>query len=167
MGRMEPHPPGARRHQDEAQQQAEVWAERLPALMRADLAVWEARLSVWLTRPPQPGVLPPADLLLLGNRRRIEAHPQGRLLYDPDAEAAPEVTPPDLGAVELFEFQPGRAAEAIAAYRRLADSPHLAMRAGALLRMGRINRNQGTTIRHSGLRATGRDGRRTGGRRSG
>ncbi|MBK7931234.1 MAG: HAMP domain-containing histidine kinase [Bryobacterales bacterium] len=65
------------------------------------------------------------------------------MLYDPAAEAAPEVTPRDLGAVELFEFQPGRAAEAIAAYRRLADSPHLAMRAGALLRMGRINRNQG------------------------
>ncbi|MBN8730454.1 MAG: hypothetical protein J0L64_07945 [Acidobacteria bacterium] len=127
----------------EAQQRAEAWAERLPALMRADLAAWETRLSGWLARPPQPSALPPADLLLLGDGIRIEAHPHGRLLYDPAAKAALEVTPPDLGAAELLEFQPGKAAEAVAAYRRLADSPRLTTRAGALLRLGRIFRNQG------------------------
>ena len=69
--------------------------------------------------------------------------PPGRLLYYP--HAAPEPEAPDSGfrEGEAYEFREGQPLQAIAFYERLAQANDEAVRAGALLRLGRALRKIG------------------------
>jgi signal transduction histidine kinase len=61
-----------------------------------------------------------------------------RLAYDPEPRQLPEASPALFAEAESAEFRAGSAGEAVDVYRRLAESPQPAVRAAALLRLGRI-----------------------------
>jgi signal transduction histidine kinase len=74
----------------------------------------------------------------LGNVRSDPA-----LAYSPQPRPLPEAPARVFSAGEQAEFRAGRAEEAIASYRKLAESPQPAVRAGAWLRLARTYRKLG------------------------
>ncbi|MGO4882763.1 MAG: ATP-binding protein [Bryobacteraceae bacterium] len=69
--------------------------------------------------------------------------PPGRLLYYPQAARAPEASSLDFREGETYEFRDAQPLLAIESYRRLARTNDEAVRAGALLRLGRVLRKSG------------------------
>jgi len=73
----------------------------------------------------------------------LEAYPNGRLLYYPEATPAPEAGASVFAEGEAREFRRHDLAGAARVYRRLAESRDATTRAGALLRLGRTERKAG------------------------
>jgi signal transduction histidine kinase len=73
----------------------------------------------------------------------IEAYPKGRLLYVPTISFGLAEPTEAFEAGEVIEFRAKDYQGAAAAFRRLATSPSAAVRAGALLRLGRTLRKMG------------------------
>ncbi|MGE5358668.1 MAG: ATP-binding protein [Bacteroidales bacterium] len=67
----------------------------------------------------------------------VEPSPAGRVAYLPVVPALPEAEGPAFAKGEALEFRQGDRAAAALAFRELAGSSNLAVRAGALLRLGR------------------------------
>jgi signal transduction histidine kinase len=67
----------------------------------------------------------------------------GPLLYEPAPPPEPEANPNLFADAELIEFAQNQPAAALEEYRRLAGSTNTAIRAGALLREGRVLRSLG------------------------
>lgn len=133
---------GAQRAQDRVEQAA----DRIAATMRGALAEAGERLGTWLNAPP-PDVQPKEGLLLILTGNSMSAAPSDRLLYRPFAPPEPEAPASLFAEGEILEFQEPQPERALEWYRRLADSPagskDIAIRAGALVRMGRILRRTG------------------------
>jgi signal transduction histidine kinase len=126
-----------------SQERLEEAADRIAATLRGTLAETGDRLRAWASNPPSDSELPPGSLLLLITDNSLAAMPAGRLLYYPSAAAGPEADAAVFGEAEVLEFQlddPGRAAPL---YERLARSRNAAIRAGALMRLGRALRKLG------------------------
>ena len=73
----------------------------------------------------------------------LAALPPARLLYRPFPSSDPEAPASVFTEGEALEFQQGQPAVAVDWYRRLAGSNNVAVRAGALLRLGRVLRKLG------------------------
>jgi signal transduction histidine kinase len=71
--------------------------------------------------------------------------PGSDLLYRNRVEVPPEPPSSIFAEAEVLEFQPGSAATAAEKYRKLASSPDSAIRAAALMRLGRSLRKLGRT----------------------
>ena len=72
-----------------------------------------------------------------------DARAQPALAYAPQPRPLPEAPARIFSAGEQAEFREGRAEDAIAFYRKLAESPRPAVRAGAWLRLARTLRKLG------------------------
>jgi signal transduction histidine kinase len=123
------------------QQKLEQSADRIAATVRGMLAEIGERLGASAIAPPDDGIL------LTIEENRITAMPSGRLLYYPVTTPEPEARPDIFTDAEAAEFQQGRPGDALEIYRRLADSPEAAIRAGALLREARVLRRLGEPSR--------------------
>ena len=66
----------------------------------------------------------------------------GGLLYRPESRTLPGSLPDEFVVAEAFEFQRNDPGAAAAAYRQLALSHHLPVRAAALVRLGALYRKQ-------------------------
>lgn len=75
--------------------------------------------------------------------REVRANPPGRLVYYPFVLSPPDPAADTFLPGEILEFQRGDVQGAIALFRKLAQSPDPAVRAGALLRLGRNLRKAG------------------------
>jgi signal transduction histidine kinase len=112
------------------------------ATLRGTLAETGERVGGWITSPPPPGK-PGDGLLLVMDEAGLAVYPAGRLLYRPVAGHEPEARASLYAEGEALEFlqaQPQRAAEW---YAKLAASPQAPIRAGALVRLGRVLRKLG------------------------
>ena len=129
----------------QAQQRQELLeqeADRIAATLRVSLAETGDRLSAWLAPPPAAGALKDG-VLLIARDHTITAYPAERLLYYPTPSNDPEAPAEIFADAELLEFQEEQLVRAAAAYRVLAESKDAAVRAGALLRLGRVLRKAG------------------------
>jgi signal transduction histidine kinase len=119
-------------------------ADRIAATLHGSLADMGDRLSAWLASPPPPGK-PDDGILLVARDNELTAYPAGRVLYYPTASPQPEAPAEDFAEGETAEFQTHNLAKAAAWYRAKADARDPAIRAGALLRLARVQRNTGHT----------------------
>ncbi|UCD25083.1 MAG: hypothetical protein JSW51_03935, partial [Gemmatimonadota bacterium] len=78
-----------------------------------------------------------AIVLIIG-KAGIAAHPRGRLLYHPATKPEPRTEPSVFAGAETLEFRTRDLTAAAREYRRLAQQPDSQIRAGALLRLARV-----------------------------
>ena len=126
------------------QEQLEQSADRLVALSRGRLAELGQQLSEWMVRLPNDARLD-NGLFLVRDGNNLTPFPPARLLYRPNPRLEPEAPADVFGAAERLEFRGGSHGAAVEAYRALARSPNLPVRAGALMRLARVHKNAGQT----------------------
>jgi nitrogen-specific signal transduction histidine kinase len=123
------------------QERLELAADGVAAALQQSLTDLESYLGFI----PGPNAKePPAGALVLkGTRRAVNVFPTTGLLYYPVIPASEE--PPDAtyAAGEILEFRRNDPAKAAEVFRELARSSNPAVRAGALLRLGRNLRKMG------------------------
>jgi len=110
---------------------------RLSSLASAELPTAASRWA---------GTLDSDGLLVILTPDGVQGFPPGRLLYRPMPEPR-EAPAAVFAAGEVLEFRRRDLAGAAAAYRALATSRDTAVRAGALLRMARVERKAGQSAR--------------------
>ena len=88
--------------------------------------------------------VPEGALRVVVSPGRTHTDPSGRTLWLPAPLPAQEADTPEFAAAEMLEFQ-GAPRQALVGYEELARSPGPSVRAGALLRIGRIYRRGGQT----------------------
>jgi signal transduction histidine kinase len=113
-----------------SQERLEQTADRTVAAMRGILSLPEERL----------GGLGPVFML---TENRIDVLPPARLWYRPVPSTAPEAPGAVFAEGEALEFEQGQPEAAADWYRALSRTRHAAIRAGALLRLGRVLRKLG------------------------
>jgi signal transduction histidine kinase len=123
------------------QERLELAADRMAAALQLSLTDLESYLGF----VPGPGAKEPPDgvMVLQAMKSAVNAYPSGCLLFYPvlpDGEEPPAAT---FFAGETLEFQRNDPAKAAEVFRELARSPDPAVRAGALLRLGRNLRKAG------------------------
>ena len=122
-------------------------ADRVVAAAQRDLNELEDSLA--LNRSAGGRGLPDDALLVVLTGDRVDAYPAGRLLYYPSAadgtagDATADRTTDRFAAGEELEFRQHNYSAAIANYRELLGSRDSTIRAGALLRLGRVARKAG------------------------
>lgn len=126
-----------------ARERLEQAADRITATLRESLAETGERLRAWLASGPTGGEAPAEGVLLLLTDSELSATPANRLLYYPIPSAEPEARAEVFSEAEALEFSLDRPGDAAQSYRRLAEASNGAIRAGALLRLGRVLRNEG------------------------
>ena len=132
-----------------AQERLEQTADRVSASLRGVLADTGDRLSTYLTASPAP--YPTDGLVVVFTESSFTAIPPEKLLYRPFLNTTGESTQAfvDGEALEFLQGEPQRAAEW---YSHLAaGTKDPAVRAGALMRLGRVERRFGH--RDASLRA--------------
>jgi hypothetical protein len=141
------------------QERLDQAADRIAATLRGTLAETGERLGNWAQAPPDGRELQEGLLLVL-TENSLTALPADRLLYDPSTSPDVEASLSVFDAAEASEFQQGQPAKALPMYQQLADSTDVGVRAGALLRLGRVLRkmNRITDSRHRGGSAGGISG---------
>jgi signal transduction histidine kinase len=128
----------AQREQDRREQAA----DRIVATLRGSLAEAGERVGGWITIPPPHGK-PDEGVLLVLDSAGLAVHPSGRLLYRPVSAYEPEARASLFAEGEALEFLQAQPLRAVEWYTRLAASPQPAVRAGALVRLGRVLRKLG------------------------
>jgi signal transduction histidine kinase len=120
-------------------EQLENRAEAIAAGIRGRLAEAGERLAAWLSDPATP--FPPLEnaVLVAIDANTIQTVPRNALPYVPVAPRS-SATPPEFSQIEAIEFGALRNEEAAASYRRLTRDADPHVRAGALLRLGRVLR---------------------------
>ena len=126
-----------------AQERLEQVADQIAANTRGGLAETGERLGVWVITPPTGGK-PEQGVLLILAGDSLTALPANRLLYRPFPSPVPEADPGLFSDGEVLEFQQAQAQKAIEWYRRLAESKNPSVRAGALMRLARVLRKNGS-----------------------
>jgi signal transduction histidine kinase len=125
-----------------AQERLEEAADRAAANLRTALADIGDRLSAWLAAPPAADK-PLDGLLLIFDGDSIQSYPRGRLLFDPSIEPRADADERAFSEGEDFEFLQGQPRKAAEVYAALAESASAQIRAGALMRLGRVWRRLG------------------------
>ena len=122
-------------------------ADRIAALLRANLAETGERLAAAAAASSPAGIKPDADhsVLLVLTRDTLSAYPPGRLLYTPVAENGPEASASAFAEGEAAEIQQQQLDRAAAIFRRLSDTKDRALQAGALMRLARVLRKSDQT----------------------
>jgi two-component system, OmpR family, phosphate regulon sensor histidine kinase PhoR len=125
-----------------AQERLEQAADQVAATLRGTLAETGDRLSAWAATPPGDGK-PEQGLLLILADNTLSAFPPERLLYRPSQSPDPEAPSSVFAEGEALEFLQGKPREAAEWYRELTDSSAATVRAGALMRLARVQRRLG------------------------
>ena len=123
--------------QQRERDQLETGADAMAAGIREKLAEAAERLSGWLARPVSPLPTVDAAVVLGAAAGRIDVMPPGSLPFVP-LRAVSNETHPLLNEAETLEFRSADPNPAIARYRVLIDHPEPHVRAGALMRYGRV-----------------------------
>jgi len=127
----------AQREQERLEHQANLAVQTLERLV----AGAEERLADWTAQPSAP--VPDSEhggLLVAFTPTTVEPSPSSRLLFYPSLPVRPEPPARLFAAGEIAEFQQRDQRRAAAMYRGLARSADPAVRAAALMRLGRTLR---------------------------
>lgn len=120
-----------------AREQLDVAADRAVAVFQRSLSELERQAFA------ADGSLPPDTVAVIADRLSIRSRPAGRLLFVPVVPPSSEVPPAVFSAGEHAEFGKAGLARAADLYRALMRAPSRAVRAGALVRLGRTLRKAG------------------------
>lgn len=122
-----------------ARDRLESTADAMAAGIRGRLAEAGERLSGWLSNPS--GAPPSIDAAVVVTLRRdnVEMNPAGGLPFVPVA-VGPPTAAPEFTALETLEFAANQLTAATDGYRQRSRDRDPAIRAGALLRLGRVLR---------------------------
>jgi signal transduction histidine kinase len=123
------------------QEQLEIAADLTAASLERSLAELEKALA----GPPRDARLPYGSFLILAGATSVELSGIPRLLFYPDSAPVPARLNDALRRAERIEFQQNDPLAAAARYREVAQSKNQAVRAEALLRLGRSLRKAGRT----------------------
>ena len=123
-------------------------ADRVVAVLERALSEVEARLDARNGAEAPPGIT-----LVSVSEGEVITRPKGGLLYYPEPAVLPEAPSAPFVEAERLEFALHDPAGASSIYERMADSPDLAVRSGALARLGRVLRKTGD--RSGAIRAYG------------
>ena len=126
-----------------SRERLEQAADRIAALLRANLAETGERLAAAASSPA--GITPEPDpsLLLVFTQDGLSASPPGRLLYTPVAEHGAEAPDSAFAEGEAAEIRHRQLDKAAGVYRRLSETTDRAIQAGALMRLARVLRQGG------------------------
>jgi signal transduction histidine kinase len=123
-----------------AQERLEQASDRAAAAWSAGLA----ELDAWLPASGGPVTVPPPGVVALTKTDRgIQAWPPERLLYGPGSPPVSRSFEEVFASGERLEFETRDPAGAVATYQLLAKAKQEEVRAGALLRLGRVLRKSG------------------------
>ena len=120
-----------------AREQLEVAADRAVAVCQRSLNELERRAFA------ADGPLPPDTVAVIADRLSVRSRPAGRLVFVPVVAPSSDVPPGVFTAGEQAEFGKAGLANAADIYRALTRAPSRAVRAGALVRLGRTLRKAG------------------------
>jgi len=120
------------------EERLEQAADRITATLRGALAETGERVAA-----PRWDPKGEEGLLLQFGANSLAALPRERLLYWPVAAAQPEAPAAAFAEGERLEFQENDPRKAADFYRHMGGSADAALRAGALLRLGRVYRKAG------------------------
>ena len=128
-----------------SRERLEQAADRVAALLRANLAETGERLAAAAAAPSPVGIKPETDqsLLLVFTQDTLSAYPPGRLLYSPVAEHGAEAPDGAFAEGEAAEIRHQQLDKAAGIYRRLSESKDRALQAGAIMRLARVLRKSG------------------------
>lgn len=115
------------------QEQLEVAADRVVSRLGSGLELLH------------PAPLPPGVVLLVADATTLDVRGGPRLIFQPGTMLPLEAPPPSIVAGEVLEFQKNDPLAAAALFREVARSPEPAVRAAALVRLGRSLRKAGRT----------------------
>ncbi len=121
------------------QERLEVAADRAAAAMERRLAELESIVD----GAPGTARFPNGTILIVARAGNVEVHGNRHLLFYPEFGVPPQVSSDALRAAELVEFQKNDPLTAAAKYRQAARSRDPALRAAALVRLGRSLRKAG------------------------
>ena len=121
------------------QEQLEIAADRAAALLERRLA----ELEKVLADTSGAARLPDGTILIVARARNLELYGGRRLLFYPEFEPPQQVSSDVLRRAELVEFQQNDPLTAAAMFREAARSRDRALRAAALVRLGRSLRKAG------------------------
>jgi signal transduction histidine kinase len=119
-----------------AQQRLEQTADQVSANLRGSLAEMGDRLSASSAKPD-------GGVMLIADGDAVHVYSADRLLFQPAPTPDPEAAADLFAEGESLEFAEGQPSKAVEWYGRLAQSGNSAVRAGALLRLGRVWRTMG------------------------
>jgi signal transduction histidine kinase len=128
----------AQREQDRREQAADT----IVATLRGTLAEAGERVGSWILIPPPKGK-PDEGVMLVLDEFGLSVYPEHRLLFRPTAVHGPEAPTALFAEGEALEFLQAQPQRAVEVYSRLAAAPQAAVRAGALVRLGRVLRRLG------------------------
>ena len=123
--------------QQQIEQRVERGADLIVAALERAISTTEQR------RDSGARDWPPGAVAVTFRQGHLEATPRERVVFWPVAPLLPEAPASVFASGEDLEFRARNLTAATAAYRRLAISPDSAIKAGALLRLGRTLRNTG------------------------
>lgn len=124
-------------HDHLRQQELDRQAEQHVLTLRTYVAETSERVARW-AQAANPSPIATESVMLLAGAREIRVHPADRLLYLPAQTNWSEPSPEIFRNLELLEFRRETVPRAEEAYRILARSAQAPVRAGALLRLGRL-----------------------------
>ena len=128
-----------------SRERLEQAADRIAALLRADLAETGERLAAAASSPAGIKSAPEQSLFLILTRDGFSAYPPGSLLYTPVAEHGAEAPESAFAEGEASEILHQDLDKAAGIYRRLSETKDRALQAGALMRLARVLRRRGQT----------------------
>jgi signal transduction histidine kinase len=125
-----------------ARQQLESGADAIAAEVRGKLAEAGERLSGWLSNPASSALAIDGAVVLTMSPDQVLVAPPDGLPFVPVAGGGPP--PADVfSTIEAMEFAANQLASAAERYRLLSRNRDAQVRAGALLRLGRVLRKSG------------------------
>ena len=123
-----------------AREQLEVAADRAVAVFQRSLSELERQAF------SADGSLPPDTVAVIADRVSLLSRPPGRLVFVPVVPPSSDVPAGVFTAGEQAEFGKAGLANAATVYRALTRAPSRAVRAGALVRLGRTLRKAGRHV---------------------
>ena len=117
-----------------AAERRQAAADRVARALEESLAAAEGLLSA--------GTIPEGAVRITASAAGIRTDPPGRALWAPAPAGSVEVDPQPFAEAERLEFR-GSEEKASLLYEQMAGSPRERTRAGALLRLARVNRRAG------------------------
>ncbi len=136
----------------QTRERLESAADLVAAKLREGLSDLESRLETLSSLDVDDGPAAAArigaelakdSVIVLVGPHGVSAYPKGRLVYHPALPDSPGLPPDTFAEGERLEFRTREHDQAIATFRRQAVSTDLQTRAGALLRVARVQRKAG------------------------
>ena len=125
-----------------ARDQVESAADAVAARIRGKLAEASERLSGWVSNPSSAVPAIDGAVVVATSPGIVSVHPPGGLPFVPVTDGTTS-TPETFAGLEAIEFGRNRPERALVGYRALANNRDPQIRAGALIRLARMQRKSG------------------------